>query len=313
MDKIQVERLKLTSFKRFLNKLKIKSRYSGKEERFKPNTAQTYISRAMLFNRQEGLGSRVNLVRARQVGATSIISALAFYDMVSNPGNNVLVLTHPKTGESNLIYNLYRDFWSCIDSEEDCIANFPHFNLPNGSTVTVHNSYSEARDHLGLYNFIHCSNFTDEKGFDELKSYFIDMEPHKSIVVESNARGISSADLWVDNAQIMTAMDLPNFFIPWYACDWYRQSFKMPADRYDFEDKIPEVLKELGDPFSIPTPGIPVVPAIGVDEQWMEHWEGIYFDGYEVDTEKIKWYYDKFKEPHFQESDYPNFSFSKGV
>ena len=269
----------------------------------------------MLKYRKNNKGTRLNLLRARKVGASSIISALAFYDAVTNDDTHVLVLVSDKS--NGILMDYYAEFWRSLGYDEEVDWQMNTTYLPNSSTITF---TSIIPDKLEDYNFIHVDEplFHDTPG--NLLSEIGDIKsPSVSIVVESTSPDEISKPMygafWEDNTYSFNKFPhLPSFFIPWYVCDDFQIKFKSHQERYDFEDDIPRILEEVDAPFPIPTPGIVAMPfEEESDTDWMSFWEDdIYFDDYQIETENINWYYHVFEEYGGDVErlvrDYPTFS-----
>ena len=242
----------------------------------------------------------MTILKPRQVGATILISAVAFYEMNAEPGARVCVVTPHQEAYSYEIWRIYKQFHDSTHTEELRAIPGSYLKTHAGSEVWIGDHFGgHGEDGRGngipgkitdfdIVHFVepgYSTHFRDH--MERLPKY----PRNQMVVIESSGCrvGCDFHDFWIGDPSYRRA-DFSSFFVPWFVHDEYRIGFKSDQERYDFEDKTPSILKELG-------MELPVGEPYNRNELWMRRWEESFeFNEWIMEPENLQWYYRVFRE-----------------
>ena len=194
------------SFRHFCKYLRIIDK-SGKLIVLKPNSAQRRFLKALEDN------PHTYVLKARQMGLTTIIAAYNFWKAALCPNHRVLVIAHTHEA-SESIFKIYRRFYLNMPNfmqSPTRAANVRELEFTHGGLIKVTSAGSgSARG--STYNSIHCSEFAFYKDINEtVASAFQTASDDATIVLETTANGINEAHkMWFD-----TQVGYGKLFIAW--------------------------------------------------------------------------------------------------
>lgn len=194
------------NFRHFCKYLRIVNK-SGKLMVLKPNSAQRRFLKAQEDN------PHTYVLKARQLGLTTIIAAYNFWKAALNPNHRVLVIAHTHEAAES-IFKIYRRFYLNLPSfmqAPTIAANVREIEFSHGGLIKVTSAGSgSARG--STYNSIHCSEFAFYKDINEtVASAFQTAADDATIVLETTANGINEAHkMWFD-----TQVGYGKLFIAW--------------------------------------------------------------------------------------------------
>ena len=171
-----------------------------------PNSAQLRYLEAIEEN------PWLYVLKARQLGLTTIIAAHNFWRALLTPNYRVLVMAHTHEASEN-IFKIYRRFYENVPKAlkfDTTAANVRELVFAHGGMIKVTSAGSgSARG--STYNSIHCSEFAFYKDIrDTIASAFQTAGENAQIVLETTANGVNDAHkMWFDE----TGYD--KLFIAW--------------------------------------------------------------------------------------------------
>ena len=268
---------------------------------------------------KQGKPIRFNLLKARQTGATSLISAYTFYRMCAEPDTLVAVMLGDNGGQSYNIYQIYKTFLEGTGLEFTYVENENCLKMDNGSEVQFgthfegHPGKGRCIPHrLPDCDIVYIPEAGHYKAFEYLTSQFTFYDQTVLIEASGCQRDSFYYDFWFGNSTSV-APDYPSFFMPWFVSNGNRINFKSDKERYAFEDTMNDELKKIGAGFTMPKPGIGYCVYIDKHEAWLPRWQSVInFWDWEISTENVLYYIQKSKEYNgclktFRK-DYPTFS-----
>ena len=182
-------------FGRFCKYLKIVDK-AGKTISLRPNLAQRRYIQSVQKN------PWLYVLKARQLGLTTVIAAHNFWKALLRPNHRVLVMAHTHEAAEN-IFKIYRRFYENLPKAfkiPTTAANVRELVFSHGGMIKVTSAGSgSARG--STYSSIHCSEFAFYKDIkDTIASAFQTAGENSQIVLETTANGINEAHkMWFDS------------------------------------------------------------------------------------------------------------------
>lgn len=212
----------------FCRHLKIVDK-SGNLIPFRPNPAQVRYIEAVEKN------PWLYVLKARQLGLTTVIAARNFWKALLLPNHRVLVMAHTHEASEN-IFKIYRRFYDNLPQAlqfETTAANVREIAFYHGGLVKV-TSASSGSARGSTYNSIHCSEFAFYKDITStIASAFQTASDDAQIVMETTANGINEAHkMWFEES------GYDKLFIAWTDDVNYKTSAKpanIPAVLLDYQ------------------------------------------------------------------------------
>lgn len=226
------------------------------------NKAQAALLRKLIAQRLAGKPMRAIVLKARQVGISTLIQALLIWRSTLSENHEAIVVAHDiKTGDK--LFKMGQTMYSFLPEDEELPVKPPikyhkrgrllHFAEPSSeawqhgqigldSRYEVDTAGERESGRGGTYHSVHASEvaFWDDIGtkLDALLSG-VPKSIDSLVVLESTANGLNEfKDRW-DDAMEGRSTYIP-FFWPWWKQDEYTLPFANAAERKDFE-------RELGD------------------------------------------------------------------
>jgi hypothetical protein len=190
----EIKRCK-ADFLHFCRHLKIVNK-AGELIPFTPNAAQVKYQDAVAKN------PWLYVLKARQLGLTTVIAAHNFWKALLTPNHRVLVMAHTHEASEN-IFRIYRRFYEHLPAAlkfDTTAANVRELVFSHGGMIKV-TSASSGSARGSTYNSIHCSEFAFYKDINEtIASAFQTASDSSQIVLETTANGINEAHkMWFDS------------------------------------------------------------------------------------------------------------------
>ena len=183
-----------SDFLHFCRHLKIVNK-SGKLIRFTPNAAQ------LRYLDTVGKNPWLYVLKARQLGLTTVIAAHNFWQALLSPNYRVLVMAHTHEASEN-IFRIYRRFYENLPKAlkfDTTASNVRELVFSHGGMIKV-TSASSGSARGSTYNAIHCSEFAFYKDITStIASAFQTAGDNARIVLETTANGVNEAHkMWFD-------------------------------------------------------------------------------------------------------------------
>ena len=196
-----------------------------------PNRAQLSYLKALERN------PWLYVLKARQLGLTTIIAAHNFWKALFTPNHRILVMAHTLVA-AEVIFKIYRRFYDQLPKAFQfplAAANVRELSFSHGGLVKVA-SASSGSARGATYNSIHCSEFAFYKDIEgTVASAFQTAGTDAQIILETTANGINDAHkLWFSDS------GYDKLFIGWTAGGDYVQKKrpkKVPPQLLDYQKK----------------------------------------------------------------------------
>lgn len=284
---------------------------------FRPNPQQKRLVAEMERQRKAGLPVRVIILKARQIGFSTVVQAYFVWRLSRNRHLSALVLAHKSEASKNMfrmfvtyIENMPMAFKPNMKTKNEALGNLElgvddpslaDADPAYGSTLKVETAENQNAGRSGTYQMVHASEvafWPYAETFTSLKQAVAD-KPGTVFVLESTANGATGQfyNMWkmAEAAQRKRDAGLPlepgdseyvAIFVAWWQHDEYRMD--MTADEEAAWKRFREALQAAVD--------------AGGDEDWRKHfrWDD---DGtlklsedemelarlYPVDYGQVKW------------------------
>ena len=183
----------------------------------KPNVAQ----QRFLYNLEDN--PWIYVLKARQLGLTTIIAAKLFHKALFTPNFKVAVLAHTREAAKS-IFQIYRRFYSNLPKFlrfKAEAANVNELIFFHGGTIKV-GSASSNSFRGSTYNSLHLSEFAFYDNIEStIQSVFQTATPNAAIILETTANGLNDAQtIWNDDN------GFNKLFISWINDDNYSSKKK---------------------------------------------------------------------------------------
>lgn len=220
----------LRDFKKFAERfLTIKDK-KGVKKLFKLNRAQLFLHERL--ERQRELTGRVRAVvlKGRQQGSSTLISARYFHKIITTLGKKAFILTHDKEATNNL-FNMAKRFLEnlepglCPKPNTDNAKELQFKQFDSGYAIGTAGNKAVGRSQT--VQLFHGSEvaywaFAEEHSKGILQT--ISNEEGTEIILESTANGIGNYfhDRWLNG--MSPDSEYQSIFLPWYWQDEYTHS-----------------------------------------------------------------------------------------
>ena len=257
------------------NFLKIRNKY-GELIPFKPNKAQTRLLNTVVKLREQKKPQRIIVLKARQMGFSTMTEALCFNTVATNKLRNALIIAHEDTASQNL-YTMFKTYYEGLPQELAPMRKRSNsqellFENPTDkddekrrdpglqSSVKIASARNTGAGRSQTLHFLHCSEvafWADAKTL--VTGLFQTVPYHEStcIILESTANGIGGFfyETW-KNAENGENDFVPLFFA-WFEEDTYALEFEDESEKKRFILDLDEEEKSL----------IPRIKSYGYDEE----------------------------------------------
>lgn len=228
-------------------------------ERFIINTSQEVLLDAYWFMKEDTPFVRMNILKGRQQGMSTLIGAFAVMEMLLHPGTGALIATEDMENSGKNLYMMYETYLKELEFQarenmkhlprsewlfRDKIT--PRFRfgketyLDNKSMFTV---VGEKLVTSRTLQFIHLSEAAFYHHLDDCLGMMLQTLPKQddtvsSMFIETTAKmyGNEHHDGWLASCAGKSAF-LP-LFLPWYIHAPYRRRFRDAAEMKAFEEKL---------------------------------------------------------------------------
>ncbi len=218
----------------------IEDKQTGDMVPFRLNEAQRQLEASILRSERRGEPVRVSILKARQQGISTYVTAFFLWLMLTNDGFRVLLMGHKKQSANVLRGRLEkmlgtlrrnaRDRWDIKPKKSQ--GNEFILGSPQGSTAIIESA--EAADYRGdTCRGFHCIEPAERPNAEEKANAamkIVPKAPGTYVIIEGTAHGDSNwyAKTWKHAWRVQSyeesALSLPlrALFFPWYIHDNYR-------------------------------------------------------------------------------------------
>ena len=225
--------------------------------RFKLNHAQLIVMDKIRDCDREGKLKRFIVLKARQIGLSTLFEGLIFQDTSNKPFKNSLILAHEESASVNL-FNMSKLFYENLP---DIIRPMKKYN--NGkilsfenpendddkkglnpglkSKITIATAGSGEVGRSAMINNLHASEvafFPDAKTTMLGLLQTIPDEHNPLVVLESTANGVGGYFYEIWQQAVKGENDFIPIFLPWFIDPLYTKPFRTKGEEEQFKDEI---------------------------------------------------------------------------
>jgi hypothetical protein len=231
---------------------------------FKLNKAQKIVLDIIKRDEEAGKPKRYLVLKARQMGLSTLFEGLIFHDTSTNENKNSLIIAHEEQASSNL-FNMSKLYFENIP---DVIR--PLKKYANGKVLSFENPESDEaikRENPGLrskisiatagsgevgrsatYHNIHASEvafFPDAKVTMLGLMQSVPDQPNTMVVLETTANGVGD---WFHEQWVQAEKGLNEFtpiFLPWHIQPEYTRPFFTDEERISFIESVDMITQDM--------------------------------------------------------------------
>jgi hypothetical protein len=232
----------------------------GKRQPFRLNSSQRIILEKIRESISKGVPPRIVVLKARQVGVSTLVEAILFWDCLMRSDRSALVVAHVMKS-SKALFRMSRNFHRSLIPElaqETRIQNIHEIEFDSGSRMQIEvqgdpRGYTAQMVHLSEFAFYEQPEATLLAIMQT-----IPMAVDSLAVIESTANGVGNKfhKLWQRAVGLTMDKDVPDdekgwvpIFIPWFRHEEYELPcpeayFKFTAAEKDLMRRHPEITRQ---------------------------------------------------------------------
>ena len=224
------------------------------------NDAQNIVMEKMLKCEEEGILKRFIVLKARQMGLSTLFEGLIFQDTANNPFKNSMIVAHEEPASVNL-FNMSKLFYEKLP---DVIR--PMKKYSNGKILSFEspsNDEDEKQRNPGLMSKItiatagagevgrsatvHNLHASEVAFFPNPELTMLGLlqgipdEMNTLVVMESTANGVGGYFHSMWNQAVKGENDFIPIFLPWFIDPGYTKEFRSEAQREQFISEVNDV------------------------------------------------------------------------
>lgn len=224
---------------------------------FKLNKAQNIVMEQIRADERAGKPKRYIVLKARQMGLSTLFEGLIFQDTATRENKNSLIIAHEETASSNL-FNMSKLF---LDELPEVIK--PMRKYANGKVLSFENPSNDDAEkaknpglrskisiatagagEVGRSSTIHNLHASEVAFFPDARTTMLGLlqaipdQPNTMAVLESTANGVGDwfHDMWLRAER--GENDFTPIFLPWFIQDEYSREFRSDVEREQFEREV---------------------------------------------------------------------------
>lgn len=207
----------------FKHALRIRTK-TGEHAPFILNRAQTYLHERLEAIKKERSFLRIVIVKGRQIGASTYISARFFHDAIFELGQAIFILTHHSDSTKHL-FDMVRDFYDCLP---EAFKNQIPLKASNRKELIF--ALQRSAYHVGTAGTgaigrgttiqkFHGSEVASFENTDEIATGILNAVgevPGTELILESTANGIGNFFHNMALTGLRKGSKFTTIFIPWF-------------------------------------------------------------------------------------------------
>lgn len=214
--------------------LKIRTKEKGLQP-FVPNKPQMKLYNVIKKQSLEGKPIRVIVLKARQMGFSTMTGAIAFKLTATEPFIQTAIMTHKESSTTEL-FEMYKRYLNYLPEElkpEIMASNAKEliFNTKDGrgldSKIKCMTATDEGAGRGGTTQYVHMSEFAFWNNAMEVYTSVmqcVPSTPNSMVIIESTANGYNMfKQLWDD--AVAGNNDFYPLFVAWFEMDEYRKPY----------------------------------------------------------------------------------------
>lgn len=230
---------------------------------FKLNKAQNIVMDIIEKDEEAKRPKRYIVLKARQMGLSTLFEGLIFHDTSTNENKNSLIIAHEEGASSNL-FNMSKLYYDYIP---DVIK--PMKKYANGKVLSFENPTNDdeakaknpglrskiaiataGSGEVGRSSTTHNLHASEVAFFPDAKVTMLGLlqsipdQPNTLVVLESTANGIGDwfHEMWQKAER--GENEFTPIFLPWFIQDEYTRAFRTDAEREQFIDEVNTIGKD---------------------------------------------------------------------
>lgn len=242
--------------------LKIRTK-TGSLEPFKPNKAQIKLLNSIEEQRAKKKPVRIIILKARQMGFSTMTEAVCFKDTVTRKWRKSLIIAHEDSASQNL-YNMFKTFYFNLPEElmpmrkknnsQELIFENPtaddiekRRNPGLMSSVQVATAGNRGAGRSNTIHFLHCSEvafWSDAKTTVTGLFQTVPYDQDTTIILESTANGVGGYFYETWKKAESGENDFIPLFFPWFDEPSYSINFDSKEEREAFIEEVEYTFKD---------------------------------------------------------------------
>ena len=229
---------------------------------FKLNKAQNIVLDILKKDEKEGKPKRYIVLKARQMGLSTLFEALIFHDTVAHENKNSLIIAHEEQASTNL-FNMSKLYYECLP---DVLK--PMKKYANGKVLSFENPTTDDKEkaqnpglrskisiatagagEVGRSSTIHNLHASEVAFFPDAKTTMLGLlqavpdQPNTLVVLESTANGVGDwfHEMWMKAER--GENEFTPIFLPWFIQPEYTRPFRSEAEKQQFIEEVSTVTK----------------------------------------------------------------------
>ena len=223
--------------------LKIRTK-SGELQKFKPNKPQITLLNAVEKLKREEKPVRIIILKARQMGFSTMTEAICYHHISTNKYRNGLIIAHEDSASQN-IYNMFKTYYENTPEEitpmrkrmnaQELLFENPSLddvekrkNPGLQSSIKVASARNVNTGRSQTLHFLHCSEvafWNDAKTLVTGLFQTVPNLPNTTIILESTANGVGGFFYETWKAAESGENDFIPLFFPWFDEPTYSMPF----------------------------------------------------------------------------------------
>ena len=230
---------------------------------FKLNNAQKRVLNLMREDEKNGKPKRYIVLKARQMGLSTLFEGLIFHDTSTKENKNSLIIAHEEQASTNL-FNMSKLYYENIP---DLIK--PMKKYANGKVLTFENPESDdalkaknpglrskisiataGAGEVGRSSTFHNIHASEVAFFPDAKTTMLGLlqavpdQPNTMVVLESTANGVGDwfHEMWQKAER--GENEFTPIFLPWFIQPEYTRPFRSEAERIQFIEQVNAITME---------------------------------------------------------------------
>jgi len=224
---------------------------------FTLNKAQNIVNDIIERDEREGKPKRYIVLKARQMGLSTLFEGLIFQDTSTNENKNSLIIAHEEGASSNLfnMSKLYYDYIPDVIKPMKKYANGKVLQFENPtnddaekaanpglrSKISIATAGAGEVGRSATYHNIHASEvafFPDAQTTMLGLLQAVPDQPNTMVVLESTANGVGDwfHDMWMKAER--GENEFTPIFLPWFIQPEYTRPFRSDAEREQFVQEV---------------------------------------------------------------------------
>lgn len=230
---------------------------------FKLNQAQLSVMRLINKHKKEGRPLRYIVLKARQMGLSTLFEGLIFQDTANHENKNSLIIAHEEQASTNL-FNMSKLYYENIPDDlrpmkKHANGKILSFENPTPddieksrnpglrSKISIATAGSGEVGRSATYHNIHASEvafFPDARTTMLGLLQSVPDQPNTMVVLESTANGVGDwfHDMWVKAEKGLN--EFTPIFLPWHIQPEYTRPFETEEERKAFIDTVEMVVRD---------------------------------------------------------------------